>query len=200
MKYLIFILSIIVLGISSCEKTALEPTIDIDQITQNSTDEHVLSSINQKSNNNFVDLPMVGDQVTLQFHSVPWVASNVLDVATVTYLKQIPSGYQIKFGDSSKKLGFNVSFTQAGYQLQQCNDNVINFFASDIGNGKLSHKNIPGVDGIYDSKPNGGCSLQGIYDLLDPSCTGTVTSCPIVKPKLIFFNTESEVVLFIHWN
>jgi len=195
MKNLIFIISIVIFGLSSCEKATEDITPTNDQPTAYNY---------QQKPATIGNLPSVGDRITLQFHDPnglgPGFYSTTIRDATCTYIKGLPNGYIMDVSDVNIFFSFSVTNTSIGVKLDQCNGNgnVSNFFSSDQASGNGSY--TTNTSGQYDWKPNGGCSLEGIYDTDDPSCDGVSSfSCPLVAPKLVLFKTTGNIVLFLNW-
>lgn len=199
MKNLIVILSILLFGLTSCEKTAEEITTDIDQSTVN--------SYQFKSTASYGDLPSVGDKITMQFHQEdlfgPGGHLTYVKEANVSYIKGLPNGYVMDISTTGVFFTFYVQYNSVGLKVDQCSGNVTNFFSTDQTSGSGSCPSpIVGFepDGQYNWKNNGGCSQEGIFDTNDPICAGMpYWDCPFTTPKLVLFHTANNIVLFLNW-
>lgn len=186
MKNLIFILTIAIFSLTSCQKTD-EFTIDNDPAVTL-----------KKITNNAFDVPTIGDEVTVHFNgdfvcnAGPTYAC--WEVAKITSVAQlIKGGYKIEISSYWMDLQLHVTNNQTIYQVPHCTfSNTTNTFVSNIASGKINHTNKPLANGIYNSTINNGCSSSGVGV---PNCI----TCPHETPKLVLFKPVDDIVLFLNW-
>jgi len=198
MKNLILILIILLLGMTSCNKSEEQilpnDNLIFEQLNQQlDGEQHIFNHLKQTT---FTNLPEVGDNI---YYSFKTPGANSFTSGTVLSIQSNTAAFAIKATVGAGTFYVLASKNQININVPRCN-----FLPPDYE--FLSNKAAAYVEalsaattGHYDWKSNGGCAYSGIPDVADPSCSGNPVGCPKVDPKIVLFHKDSKVVGYVNW-
>lgn len=200
MKHLIIILSILLVGISSCNKIE-EDLIQNDNVVFEQLNEQLRSATqvlpNQKQTTTS-NLPQVGDDIHFSFKK-PGGGTNIFFTGSVLSIQSNSSVFGIKASSGVQTIYLVASKNQININVPSCATNAPDYVFSSYKAALYVTGNL-GLTGHYDWNSNGGCAYPGIYDAGNPSCSGgNPTSCPFTDPKIVGFHMDTKIVLYINW-
>lgn len=192
MKNLSFLI-IVVFLLSSCAKESLEsfePTINKVE-----TSEQAYALKQQQTNTSSFqfDLPNVGDK--LHVHTFAnTTGGNSFAYLTISKVSCVKN--KIFISANSNKISISVIVTKNAMkkiEVTDCYTGITTNHYTYLFTAKLSSTNNYYYDGAYDTNPNYGCALAGIYDPTNSNGTGYTT------PKLIGSETSNSNIMYLNW-
>jgi len=194
MKNLIIILTILLLGITACNKSEEQAFSESDvlfqQLKTTFSDKEEMTETSSTLKQTAV-APEVGDQIIIKLTdgSTGSTQSSV-GICYVTKVWNGPNAFAFIASQGTKEITVLASNSQITVNTQACWSYPANSFITYKAAINFSHVNKPEWEGIYNWHENNGCA------------SATINSNPICwneTPEIVAFHQESNKIIQLSW-
>lgn len=192
MKNLSFLIIVLFL-FSSCAKESLEsfePTLNELETTEQA---YALKQQQTNASSFQLDIPSVGDKLHVHTFANA-TGGNSFSYLTISKVSCVKNNLFITAASSTKNITVKVTKNiMKKIDVKDCYTGVTTNFTTYIFTAKYTSSNNNYYEGSYDTNPNYGCALSGIYDPTNSNGTGYTT------PKLVGSETSNSNIMYLNW-